>query len=130
MRRTIEWPPRVVGGRLAMTPDPDTDPADPGLSLRQIVRLSCLPGRSTNAFNDADRLGVDDATWSAQNSAGEATMREGIVRQFARLERERRARLVELSFTRSRTGELGVRVSYEDLESGTRQEMEASLGNG
>lgn len=112
-----------------MTPDPSTDPADPGLSLRQIVRLSLLPGGSTNAFNLADKLGVDDATFQRNNAATEGKIREGTTRQFARLERDARARLIDLTFTR-RAGNLGVRVRYEDLENGTRESMEASISNG
>jgi len=115
MARSIRWPPEIVDGRLVWT-------QDPAEATRQIVRLSLSAGTSSHPF--VARRGV--TPWSAQAAGGEAEARRRIADTFRKLEAERRARLVSLSFER-RGGEFLALVSYEDLETGRRDALEGRI---
>lgn len=120
MKRTIVWPPRLDGGRLAMTADPeDEDAQDPGQALRQIVALAVRGGSSAHPWHDPDDA---DPTF-ARGPASEARIRLRVRRVFDRLERTHRARLADLSIRRF-PGGLAVQIAYTDLETGGRQSME------
>lgn len=125
MKRSIQWPPRVVGGRLQMTPDPEDDlVVDRTVALRQLIALSVQDGRSGNPWNTADQLGVNDATFAPATIATQATIKAQVKRQFGRLERERRARLVAVTVAPGQPGELRVDITYIDLETQERLNME------
>lgn len=127
MKRTIRWPPTVEGGRLVLTADPDDTDADTdarGEGLRQIIRLRLLDGRSDNAFNEPDNLGIRDPTFSQANAAGLARLRAEVTRHFRELERQRRAKLVSVAVNQAEAGTVEIRIEYEDLETGGRDRME------
>lgn len=109
-----------------MTPDPDDADADPNVQLRQAIGLTLLDGTSLNPFNASDTLGVADPTFKGATAAELATMRGNIRRQFSRLERNRRARLSGVTFTRDGT-KLTAEIVYVNLETGGRQNMELSI---
>lgn len=123
MKRTIVWPPQLSGGRCAMTPDPNSPGDDPDEALRQIVRLALFEGTSTNAWNVRDRLGIADPAFGPVSVAGQARLRAEIERQFKRLEKSRRAKLVAVTF-RPGDAQMLLDVEYENLESGGRDRME------
>ncbi len=124
MRRSIRWPPQLAGGRVQMTTDPET--ATDNLSLRQVIAIMLQPGDSTNPWNDVDDLGVDDATFERTSRARLAHTEAQARRQFARLERESRARLIGLGVEASGADVL-ILVHYEDLETGARQQLEVRI---
>lgn len=124
-KRSIEWPPRVVGGRLAMTPDVTTG-GSPTVALGQIVALSLLDAGNANPFNATDELGVADPTFSPMSAGGQAVIRARVQKQFARLARERRARLVALAFERSEDVLTAV-LTYDDLETGGRERLQVPI---
>lgn len=119
MRRTIRWPPRIVGGRVVMTADPEVEDSDPNEALIQTMALGLLPGTSTNPWNDRDRIGVDDQTFSAVDGPQRRIRRALVERRFRLLERERRAKLVSVQES-TRSGETVVRIEYDNLETGER----------
>lgn len=125
MKRTILWPPKVLGGRLAMTEDPSSDPVDPGAALRQIIRLNLLDGSHANPFHGTG--GVPDATFRAADPTTRARLRSDVREVFRRLERTHRAKLIGQSFAPpdpDAPGRLVLQIEYEDLETGGRQNME------
>lgn len=138
MLRSIRWPPKLSGGRLLMTPSPDDATLrdiDENIELRQVIALGVQDGESSNPFNVPDQLGIPDVTFSAQTGASRAQLRGRIRERFAVLERQRRARLIAVDF--SRTGpnvdgdpvpRLIAAITYENLETGARQDLEQSIG--
>lgn len=126
MKRTIEWPPRLVRGGVAMTPAESDAEAEQGVALRQLIALRLQDATSANPWNQAELLGIDDRAFAASTSAGLATLESEIRRHFAELEGARRARLVELTSSRDRDGRVVVSVVYDNLEIGTRQRLETS----
>lgn len=129
MKRSIAWPPRLENGGLALTADPDDpDATDRGEALRQIVRLCVLPGENANPWNP--ELGVPDATYQPDRHRDRAAHERRVRRRFSELERQRRARLVSLDYSTTTANglqELAVRVIYEDLEQGGREDLEVSI---
>lgn len=127
MRRSIRWPPDLTGGRMALTADPD-DPlaTDRGEAVRQLVRLACLDPSTSNPWDLglADRVGVPESAFAG--AGAEAAVRSRLDLQFGELERQRRARLLEVRIS-SRDGERDVAVLYEDLEQGTRHELQERI---
>lgn len=113
--KSIQWPPRIVQGRLAWT-------ADPAEANRQAIRLALLRGPSGNPFEDAE--GLPEFEPLARTS--EAAVRVRIESTFRELERARRARLVGLVF-KAGAGELIAVVDYVDLETTRRDRMELSI---
>jgi len=107
-----------------MTPDPDTDPDDPAVALRQVIRLACLDGTSTNPWNTG--IGTPDQTFKRNDTGTRARLRSRLHQVFRRLERSHRAKLVGVTFPRDpdRPATLIARVEYTDLENGTRDSME------
>ena len=130
-RRSILWPPKLSGGRLVMTPDPDlADLEDANVELRQIIGVSLLPGENNHPFNDPAEIGIRDPTYQGASRAQQAQIRARVRDVFARLQRERRARLVEVSFRREVVDDLSsliVRIEYENLETGGRLALESTL---
>lgn len=135
MRRTIRWPPKVVQGRLAQTPDPN-DPDltldDQSVALRQLIGLSLLDGNSGNPFNQALNLGVDDQTFKGVTTQSRAAIRALVRQKFRGLELARRARLASVDITREKgTKETGpilrISIEYENLETGRREELERTI---
>lgn len=129
MRRTMSWPPTFPGGRTRWTADPDDEAAtDPDEALRQIIRLSISGGRSQNPFNLPDQLGVRDPTFAAaaDRSGGGARWRADVRRQFRRLERTRRARLVKFDVRAGAEGQLLGDLTYDSLETGRRERLEVT----
>lgn len=129
MKRSLAWPPRLENGGLALTADPD-DPTvtDRGEALRQIVRLAVLPGDNSNPWNP--ELGVPDGTYQPDRLRDRARVEARVRRRFAELERQRRARLVSIDFDTGEDGPLRarfVRLIYEDLEQGGRENLEVSI---
>lgn len=122
MKRSIRWPPVVEGGRMLMTPDPDSDPADPSEALRQIIRLNLMDGTSENPWN-GPALGTPDQAYTTTGPAQRARVRARVVDLFRRLERTRRAKLASIAFPSSGPA-LIVAIDYTDLESGSRDRME------
>lgn len=132
MRRTLVWPPALAGGGLRMTPDPrtaTTSGAPLDQALRQLVALAVQDGRSQNPF--APPLGVDPPAFAPASTAAATAIRAAVEARFRGLERSRRARLLDCVVGRPReVGALAVqsiRVVYEDLETGARQDMEVSV---
>lgn len=121
MKRTFLWPPVLEHGGATMTPDPATDRT--GAALRQLIRLMVQDCASTNPWNAADRLGVDDPTWSAGTVQNDAILEDRVRRHLRRLEDQRRARLVAVR-ARRESGDLVVDVEYDDLEVGRRDRLE------
>ena len=124
MRRSIVWPPKVVAGRLAMHPDPASVTADPNVAVGQIVALGCLDATSTNPWNTAEQLGIEEQAFRPDDGA----LRAGVKRRFRQWERERRARLIAVEAKKSGS-ETRIRIEYENLETSERLDMELS-GNG
>lgn len=124
MKRTIVWPPKVRGGRLAMTEDPETDPLDPDAALRQIIRLNLLDGSSSNPWNAG--VGTTDPTFSRNDAATQARLRARVRDVFQRLERTKRAKLVAVRFPRDPQdpARLVLEVEYVNLETSGRLNME------
>jgi len=124
MKRTVIWPPKVVGGRLAMTEDPATDPVDPSAALRQVIRLSVLDGTSTNPWNKG--VGTTDQSFKRSDAGTRARLRARVASVFGRLERTHRAKLVGISFPPdpSNPATMTVLVEYTDLETGGRESLE------
>lgn len=117
MARTVRWPPDLRAGRLAWT-------ADPGEAVRQIVRLSLSAASSANPFSSDRSLEAFDAL----DAAGETRVRDRIRAVFVRLERERRARLLDLRISRDRgAGEVRAVIEYEDLETSRRERLEGRI---
>lgn len=130
MRRSILWPPKLAGGRLAMTPDPNDPGADFDVELRQIIGLGLLDGSSGNPFNAGDELGVNDPTFRGATNAERGVIRGQIRRRFRRLERDRRARLVSVEFrtdTVQGNPRLLADITYTNLETGERRDMELAI---
>ena len=129
--RSIRWPPVLSGGRLLMTPDPDDPrltPEDRGIELRQLLAICVQDATGANPFNAGAGLGVRDATFSGQSNGSKAQVRARIETQFRRLEAARRARLTDVTFAKGEAaGELLVQITYEDLETGSRQRLEQAL---
>ncbi len=128
MRRSILWPPSLSGGRLVMTPDPAVDTTDPDVEIRQTIALSLLDCGNANPFNGA--LGVPEQAYRSAGAADAARLNAAVRARFAQLERDHRARLVEIVIGDVVDGPLTARpvtVVYENLETGERQQMEASL---
>lgn len=129
MKKTLAWPPRLENGGLAMTASPDDpDATDRGEALRQIVRLCVLPGENANPWNP--ELGVPDGTFQPDRLRDRATVEARIRTRFSELERQRRARLVSVTFGTSTDGGLQTRtvaLVYEDLEQGGRENLEVSI---
>lgn len=128
MKRTMTWPPQVQGGRASMTPDPDSDPLDPNVALRQVIRLAILDGTSSNPWNSG--IGTPDATFKSNDGTTKARLRTRIRAVFKRLERTHRAKLASLSFPRDPTqpSVLNVEIAYINLETGGRDRMEITNG--
>jgi hypothetical protein len=127
MKRSVTWPPRIVNGGLAMTADPEADTDNEearGEALRQVIRLRHLEGRSANAFQLGDQLGINDATFTPSTAAAAGQIRSESARHFRRLERERRAKGVSSRLDTTTPGTLILAVEYEDLETGGRSTME------
>ena len=127
MKRTIRWPPKVRGGRLPMTEDPESDPLDADAALRQIIRLNLLDGTSGNPWGgQAGGAGLQDQTFARNAPTTKAVIRSKVRRVFQSLERTHRAKLVGLEFPRDpdRPARLVVRIVYSNLETGGRQSME------
>ena len=114
--KSIQWPPRIVRGRLQFTTDPQA-------ANRQAIRLALLRGPAGNPFEDAVGLPVFDPL----NRASEAAVKTRIEAVFRELERTRRARMVGLSFDRA-SGELRAVIEYLDLETTRRDRMELPVG--
>jgi hypothetical protein len=117
---SIQWPPDLESGRAALV-----DGAD---ELRQVIRLALLDAQNGNPFNsDLDPGG--EAVWAAMAPAasGEAAARVRSV--FARLERERRARLEAVDVADAgATGDRTITVRYLDLETGRPDVLEVIGG--
>ena len=113
--KSIQWPPRIVQGRLAWT-------ADPTEANRQAIRLALLRGPAGNPFSDSEGLPV----FEPLAGASEAAVRVRIEAAFRSLERTRRARLTGLTFRRG-AGELVAEVEYVDLETTRRDRMELPI---
>lgn len=126
MKRTIRWPPQVIGGRLAMTADPASDPIDQNEALRQIIRLSLLDGTNSNPWND---VGLDDPTFTTMNATSRARIRSAIRDVFDQLERTHRAKLSSVVFkddTDADAPALKAVIAYINLETGGRERMEVT----
>lgn len=93
-------------------------------NLPAIIALGLLPGESTNPYNKRDGLVPEDLVWEAASPEGYARG-EALVRRLMRsLERQRRARLLEVSRAgRSESGELRFRVRFVNLETGATDEV-------
>lgn len=122
MKRTMAWPPVVEHGRARMTADPD-DPAadDRGEALRQIIRLNVMDGGNANPFNPP--IGVDSIVFKRGQERDLSVMRSQVAERFRTLERQRRARLVDVVIDKAE-GAVMVRVTYEDLETQRRENLE------
>lgn len=123
MRRSILWPPKIIGGRCVLTPDPRDPASDPNVAVSQIIALSLLPGSSTHPWNRQQGLGVTDPTFAPLSAASRQGRRGDIRERFAQLERERRARLVNVVESEG-DSTLIVSVTYENLETGERVDLE------
>lgn len=125
-RRSIMWPPVLEGGRLEMTPDPDLATGeDLDVELSQIIALSLLPFSSTNPWHSG--LGMRDGTWDAQNRTTQGAVRAAIKERFRKLEAEKRARLLDVTFT-DKPGERSVVVEYLSLETSRKARTERPIG--
>lgn len=125
MKRTIPWPPVVVGGRLAMTEDPNGEPQDPDAALRQVIRLNLLDGSNANPWNGT--IGTPDPTFRPASSATRARLEARVREVFRGLERTHRAKLSTVTFEPTNPSDpalLALRVVYVNLETGGRQSME------
>ena len=79
---------------------------------------------------DPVEVGIRDPTYQGASRAQQAQIRARVRDVFARLQRERRARLVEVTFRREVVDDLQgmvVRVEYENLETGGRQALESTI---
>lgn len=114
--KSIEWPPRIIRGRLQFTGDPEA-------ANRQAIRLALLRGPAGNPFEDSAGLPV----FEPLARASEAAVKTRIEAVFRKLERTRRARLVSLTFDRG-PGELRALIEYLDLETTRRDRMELPVG--
>ncbi len=123
MKRTILWPPTVAGGRLLMTEDPDSDPRDPNVALRQIIGLALLGAESSNPWNTE---GGRDPTYARNSAATRARLSSRVREVFAGLERTHRAKLVGVTFPADpdHPEALNVRIDYHNLETGGRASLE------
>ena len=84
-RRSILWPPKLSGGRLVMTPDPDlADLEDANVELRQVIGMSLLPGENAHPFNDPAEVGTQDPTYQGATRAQQAQIRARVRNVFAR----------------------------------------------
>ena len=129
MKRTVAWPPVIVGGRLAMTEDPATPvQVDPSAALRQVIRLSVLDGRSSHAWNERQGLGLADPAFSPRSGATRARIAQRVRGVFAGLERTRRAKLAALTFPAADPATLSLVIEYTNLETGGRESMEITRG--
>lgn len=129
MKRTVAWPPVIVGGRLAMTEDPtDSDPVDPSAALRQVIRLSVLDGRSGHAWNERQGLGLNDPSFAPSSGATRARIAQRVREVFTGLERARRAKLANLTFNTTDPSTLALVIEYTNLETGGRESMEIARG--
>lgn len=118
MAKTLVWPPKIVHGGAAMTSGPDE-------ANRQAIRLALTRGPSGNAFHDSPALPV----FEPLSQRTEAAVRHHVEGVFRGLERDRRARLIAVSFARDQAaGDLVVNVEYLDLETTRRDRMELPLG--
>ena len=107
-----------------MTPDPTSDPEDPAVALRQVIRLALLDGTSTNPWNGG--VGTPDQAFKRNAPVTQARLRSRVLEVFRRLERTHRAKLVAVTFPRDpdHPARLTVRVEYTDLENGGRDNLE------
>lgn len=129
MKRTVAWPPQLVGGRLAMTEAATVaDPIDPSAALRQVIRLSILDGRSGHAWNERQGLGLNDPTFAPSSGPTRARIAARVREVFQGLERTRRAKLATLTFKTPDPGTLELVIEYTNLETGGRESMEIARG--
>jgi hypothetical protein len=128
MKRTITWPPRIVGGRLAMTEDPARDPQDPSAALRQVIRLSLMDGRSGHAWNERQGLGLNDPTFAPSSGATRARIGQRVREVFTGLERNHRAKLAASTFNTTDPATLSLVIEFTNLETGGRESMEIARG--
>lgn len=111
MATSVRWPmERTASGGAARTETAEE-------CLRQVIVLSCIPGKSANPWHLRAGLGMPDDTYSPGSSSLGPDEQEFLKRRFSSLERGERARLLRTPEVEGRAGGRTIRVAYFNLES-------------
>jgi hypothetical protein len=111
MSKTLQFPLRL---------NPRGGAAQEERNINTLIELGLLPTGANTAWDVRDNLVVPSYVWESDGPALNASVRERVTAEFARLEEEGRARL--LSVTRAAddgSGEARFVVDWVDLETGT-----------
>jgi hypothetical protein len=114
----IMLPTTVENGRLKMRSGDDY--------IRQLVETAMGPGDSENPFQDI-ALG-EFMIFDINDPSTEGSIREKVREVFGSLERDQLAKLQAIRFQKS-GGTLTMYLSYEDLETGSRVDLDVPLGS-
>lgn len=128
--RSVTWPPRLQGGRWALTADPSDGTADKwdrGEALRQVIRLSLLGGPGGNPWNVQAGVGLEGVAFTGKGKADLRGLRTAVRARFQQLERQRRAKFESMDVDTSEPGVVKVSIRYHDLETDGRDALEITL---
>lgn len=114
----IKVPVTADRGRLATE--------DSGDQLAKVIMLALASGDSNNPW--ATDEGTQDVVFGLPNNGTRALVERAVRQNFARLERDQRARLTKLAVVEAADGVLNVDVSYVDLEARTERDITTRVG--
>jgi predicted nucleic acid-binding OB-fold protein len=118
MAQGIKLPTTIKNGRLELVSGDKY--------IRQLVETALGDGESENPFQDI-ALG-EFMIFEINDPLVEGRIRERVESAFKSLERDKLAKLVTMNFERE-GAEATMYLTYEDLETGAREELEFPLSN-
>lgn len=123
MARSFRQPIRLDPGGAAPLLAEDR----PDLSLRQVIAISLIPGDCANPFHR--REGRPGRGGVYRTAAGQASYIGYIEDRFRELERQGRARLLGRPAVTGPDGSgvLSIRLTYQDMETGTIQPFQSEV---